>query len=81
LAFTSVIDLSNTRPERRTGLTGLGLPAAIVVALRGEKRIVGLLAVERGESSACASGGCSRPSAGMPAAPSRAARPRARWPP
>jgi len=45
-----VIDLSNTRPERRTGLTGLGLPAAIVVALRGETRIVGLLAVERGES-------------------------------
>ncbi|MDP9258372.1 MAG: EAL domain-containing protein [Actinomycetota bacterium] len=50
LAFTSVIDLSNTRPERRTGLTGLGLPAAIVVALRGETRIVGLLAVERPES-------------------------------
>src|SRR4029078_11223449 len=45
-----VIDLSNTRPERRTGLTGLGLSAAIVVALRGDARVVGLLAVERSES-------------------------------
>jgi diguanylate cyclase (GGDEF)-like protein len=50
LAFTSVIDLSHTQPERRTGLTALGLPAAIVVALRGETRIVGLLAVERADS-------------------------------
>ena len=32
------------------GLTGLGLPPAIVVALRGETRVVGLLAVERDES-------------------------------
>jgi diguanylate cyclase (GGDEF)-like protein len=44
-----VIDLSHSRPERRTGLTALGLPAAIVVALRGDTRIVGLLAVERNE--------------------------------
>ena len=44
-----VVDLS-PQPERRMGLTGLGLPAAIVVALRGETRVVGLLAVERGES-------------------------------
>jgi diguanylate cyclase (GGDEF)-like protein len=50
LAYTAVIDLSNTHGERRTGLTGLGLPAAVVVALRGETRVVGLLAVERGES-------------------------------
>jgi diguanylate cyclase (GGDEF)-like protein len=50
LAHASVIDLSYTRPERRMGLTGLGLAAAIVVALRGETRIVGLLAVERNES-------------------------------
>jgi diguanylate cyclase (GGDEF)-like protein len=50
LAHAAAIDLSNTRQERRSGLTGLGLPAAIVVALRGETRVVGLLAVERGES-------------------------------
>jgi diguanylate cyclase (GGDEF)-like protein len=50
LAYTSMVDLSNSRPERRMGLTSLGLPAAIVVALRGETRVVGLLAVERGES-------------------------------
>ena len=50
LETSAVIDLSNTRQERRTGLTGLGLPAAIVVALRGDTRVVGLLAVERGES-------------------------------
>ncbi|MDX6571974.1 MAG: hypothetical protein QOC86_1130 [Gaiellales bacterium] len=50
LAFTAVIDLSDTPPARRTGLTGLGLPAAVVVALRGDTRIVGLLAVERNES-------------------------------
>jgi diguanylate cyclase (GGDEF)-like protein len=50
LATASVIDLSHTRPARRTGLTGLGLPAAIVVALRGDTRVVGLLAVERTES-------------------------------
>ena len=31
------------------GLTGLGLPAAVVVALRGDTRLVGLLAVERAE--------------------------------
>jgi diguanylate cyclase (GGDEF)-like protein len=49
LAFTAVIDLSQSLPERRTGLTALGLPAAVVVALRGETRIVGLLAVERNE--------------------------------
>jgi diguanylate cyclase (GGDEF)-like protein len=47
LENVTVVDLSQTRPERRMGLTGLGLPAAIVVALRGEKRVVGLLAVER----------------------------------
>ena len=35
--------------DRRTGLTALGLPAAIVVALRGDTRVVGLLAVERNE--------------------------------
>ena len=50
LETAALIDLSSTRHERRTGLTGLGLPAAIVVALRGETRVVGLLAVERGES-------------------------------
>ena len=50
LETSAVIDLSNTRPERRTGLTGLGLSAAIVVALRGDARVVGLLAVERSES-------------------------------
>ena len=50
LETAAVIDLSNTRQERRTGLTGLGLSAAIVVALRGDTRVVGLLAVERGES-------------------------------
>ncbi len=49
LARTSVIDLSPSLPDRRTGLTALGLPAAIVVALRGETRVVGLLAVERDE--------------------------------
>ena len=32
------------------GLTGLGLPAALVVALRGDTRIVGLLAVERSDA-------------------------------
>ena len=49
LAGTSVIDLSPALPDRRTGLTALGLPAAIVVALRGDARVLGLLAVERGE--------------------------------
>jgi diguanylate cyclase (GGDEF)-like protein len=49
LAHASVIDLSNTRPERRMGLTGLGLPSAVVVALRGERRVVGMLAVERND--------------------------------
>jgi diguanylate cyclase (GGDEF)-like protein len=49
LAHARLIDLSQARPERRMGLTGLGLPAAIVVALRGDTRVVGLLAVERGE--------------------------------
>ena len=49
LAGTSVIDLSPSLPDRGTGLTALGLPAAIVVALRGETRVVGLLAVERND--------------------------------
>lgn len=43
-----VIDLTGAKPGRRMGLTGLGLPAAMVVALRGEQGVVGLLAVERG---------------------------------
>ncbi len=50
LAHATVVDLSQAHPERRMGLTGIGLPAAIVVALRGETRVVGLLAVERGDS-------------------------------
>ena len=50
LARATVIDLSPQYPDRRTGLTALGLPAAIVVALRGDTRVVGLLAVERNES-------------------------------
>jgi diguanylate cyclase (GGDEF)-like protein len=50
LETAALIDLSGSRHERRTGLTGLGLKAAVVVALRGETRVVGLLAVERGES-------------------------------
>jgi diguanylate cyclase (GGDEF)-like protein len=49
LARTSVIDLSPSLPDRRSGLTALGLPAAIVVALRGDTRVVGLLAVERND--------------------------------
>ena len=49
LTLTPIVDLPGARPERRSGLTGLGLPAAIVVALRGETRVVGLLAVERDE--------------------------------
>ena len=50
LVHTSVIDLSPSLADRRTGLTALGLPAAIVVALRGDTRVVGLLAVERSEA-------------------------------
>src|SRR4029077_11662815 len=50
LETAALIDLSGSRQERRTGLTGLGLLSAIVVALRGETRVVGLLAVERNES-------------------------------
>jgi diguanylate cyclase (GGDEF)-like protein len=49
LALTSVMDLSPSHADRRTGLTALGLPAAIAVALRGDTRVVGLLAVERNE--------------------------------
>ncbi|MDX6597436.1 MAG: hypothetical protein QOE87_1323 [Gaiellales bacterium] len=49
LARTSVIDLSPSHADRRSGLTALGLPAAMVVALRGDTRVVGLLAVERNE--------------------------------
>jgi diguanylate cyclase (GGDEF)-like protein len=50
LAQATAIDLSQSHSERRMGLTGIGLPAALVVALRGETRVVGLLAVERNES-------------------------------
>ncbi len=49
LALATVIDLSPRHADRRMGLTALGLPAAIVVALRGDRRVVGLLAVERNE--------------------------------
>src|SRR4029079_18400948 len=49
LALATVIDLSPRHADRRTGLTALGLPAAIVVALRGDRRVVGLLAVRGNE--------------------------------
>ncbi len=50
LAHTSTVDLAQEGADRRMGLTSLGLPAAIVVALRGDARLVGLLAVERAEA-------------------------------
>jgi len=49
LAHAAAVDLGQDGSERRMGLTSLGLPAAIVVALRGDSRLVGLLAVERAE--------------------------------
>jgi diguanylate cyclase (GGDEF)-like protein len=49
LVHAATVDLGQSGSERRMGLTSLGLPAAIVVALRGDTRFVGLLAVERAE--------------------------------
>jgi diguanylate cyclase (GGDEF)-like protein len=50
LVHATAIDLSQNHPERRMGLTGIGLQAALVVALRGDTRVVGLLAVERSDA-------------------------------
>jgi diguanylate cyclase (GGDEF)-like protein len=47
LAHASTVDLPQDGSDRRMGLTSLALPAAIAVALRGDTRLVGLLAVER----------------------------------
>ncbi|HEY3613923.1 MAG TPA: sensor domain-containing diguanylate cyclase, partial [Gaiellales bacterium] len=49
LAHAAVVDLVQDGADRRMGLTGVGLPAAVAVALRGDTRLVGLLSVERAE--------------------------------
>ncbi len=49
LAHVATVDLAQTGSDRRMGLTGLAMPAAIAVALRGDTALVGLLAVERPE--------------------------------
>ena len=50
----------STAPIAAWACTSLGLPAAIAVALRGDTRIVGLLAVERGESFGAARAAAAR---------------------
>ncbi|MDX6542039.1 MAG: hypothetical protein QOI71_3649 [Gaiellales bacterium] len=47
LAHAPAVDLPQDASDRRMGLTSLGLPAVLAVALRGDTRLVGLLAVER----------------------------------